>query len=100
MKKKYAISLEKESLLEYVIITLIFLIYCKALFLPLWDKDAAHHANIALNMYQTHNYTDLIDRGEDYLDKPHLLFWFALISYKIFGVASFSYRLPALLFSL
>lgn len=100
MKKKYAISLEKNRLIEYIIFILILSIYCRALFLPLWDKDAAHHANIALNMYQHHNYTDLIDRGQDYLDKPHLLFWLALISYKIFGVTSFSYRLPTLLLSL
>jgi len=100
MKKKYVINLEKQDLFEYIIITLILLIYCRALFLPLWDKDAAHHANIALNMYQNNNYTNLIDRGEDYLDKPHFLFWLALISYKIFGVTSFAYRLPALLFSL
>jgi len=98
--KKYAVNLEKENLFQYVIIILILLIYCRALFLPLWDKDAAHHANIALNMYQTHNYTNLIDRGDDYLDKPHLLFWLALISFKVFGITSFAYRLPALLFSL
>ena len=100
MKKKYAINLEENRLIEYIIFILILLIYIRALFLPLWDKDAAHHANIALNMYQHHNYTDLIDRRQDYLDKPHLLFWLALISYKIFGVTSFSYRLPTLLLSL
>ncbi|HEY6976811.1 MAG TPA: glycosyltransferase family 39 protein, partial [Chitinophagaceae bacterium] len=98
--KKYAVNLEKENLFQYIIATLILVIYCRALFLPLWDKDAAHHANIALNMYQTHNYTNLIDRGDDYLDKPHLLFWLALMSFKIFGITSFAYRLPALLFSL
>src|SRR5689334_23900186 len=98
--KKYAGNLEKENFIQYIIITLILLVYCRALFLPLWDKDAAHHANIALNMYQTHNYTHLIDRGDDYLDKPHLLFWLALISFKIFGVTSFAYRLPALLSAL
>src|SRR5215216_2598869 len=100
MKKKYAINFEKENLFEYIIIALILLIYGKALLLPLWDKDAAHHANIALNMYQHNNYTNLVDRGEDYLDKPHFLFWLALMSYKIFGVTSFAYRFPALLFSL
>ncbi|MCR6719632.1 MAG: glycosyltransferase family 39 protein [Chitinophagaceae bacterium] len=64
------------------------------------DKDAAHHANIALNMLQLNDYQLLIDRQEDYLDKPHLLFWSSALSFKIFGVNTFAHRLPALLFAL
>ena len=48
MKKKYAINLEKENLFEYIIFILIFIIYCRALFLPLWDKeDSKYEANFA-----------------------------------------------------
>jgi 4-amino-4-deoxy-L-arabinose transferase-like glycosyltransferase len=38
--------------------------------------------------------------GIDWLDKPHFPFWMAAISFKMFGVAEWSYRLPALLFIL
>lgn len=64
------------------------------------DNDSAHHADIALRMYLTGDYVNLIDQGGDYLDKPHFLFWAAAFSYKIFGVTSFAYRLPSFLFTI
>ncbi|HEY9658069.1 MAG TPA: glycosyltransferase family 39 protein, partial [Allocoleopsis sp.] len=67
---------------------------------PLMDNDAAHHANIALRMYLTGDYVHLVDKGEPYLDKPHLHFWLCAISFKIFGVNSFAYRLPSFLFTI
>ncbi|MGC4037642.1 MAG: glycosyltransferase family 39 protein [Chitinophagaceae bacterium] len=79
---------------------LIFIIYCFGLFIPLMDYDSGHHACIALHMYLTGDYTSLIDNGEPYLDKPHLLFWLTSTCYKIFGVTDFAYRLPSFLFSL
>jgi hypothetical protein len=47
------------------------------------NNNAAHHANIALHMYLTNDYVNLIDQGKDYLDKPHLLFWLAALSYHV-----------------
>ncbi len=64
------------------------------------DNDSAHHANIALHMYLTGDYVNLIDHGKDYLDKPHLHFWLAAVSYKIFGVTGFAYKLPSFLFTM
>lgn len=76
------------------------LVYITGLFVPLMDNDSAHHANIALHMYLNRDYINLIDAGQDYLDKPHLLFWLCTISYKIFGVTSFAYRFPSFLFTI
>jgi 4-amino-4-deoxy-L-arabinose transferase-like glycosyltransferase len=98
--RKYSIGLERNNTVQYLLTFLCLFVYAGTLFFPLMDKDAAHHANIALNMYERNNYTDLIDRGNDYLDKPHLLFWTSLISFKIFGVNTFAHRFPALLFAL
>lgn len=64
------------------------------------DNDAAHHANIALHMYLTADYVNLLDHNGDYLDKPHLHFWLAAISYHLFGVNEFAYKLPSFLFSI
>lgn len=64
------------------------------------DNDSAHHANIALHMYLTGNYVNLIDNGKDYLDKPHLHFWLAALSYHIFGVTTFAYKFPSFLFTI
>lgn len=74
--------------------------YVIGLFVPLMDSDAAHHANIALHMYQHDNFVDLVDKGRDYLDKPHLLFWLSALSYYVFGVTTVAYKIPSLLFSL
>ena len=64
------------------------------------DRDSAHHANIAMHMYLNRDYVNLIDAGQDYLDKPHLLFWLCALSYKIFGITSFAYRFPSFLFTI
>jgi 4-amino-4-deoxy-L-arabinose transferase-like glycosyltransferase len=74
--------------------------YVIGLFVPLLDNDSAHHANIALHMYLTGDYVSLIDEGHDYLDKPHLLFWLAAGSYRLFGVTSFAYKFPSFLFTI
>ena len=100
MLKKYSIDLERNDSVQYFLGFFCLLVYAGVLFFPLMDKDAAHHANIALHMYENNDWISLIDRGHDYLDKPHFLFWSSLISFKIFGVNSFAHRLPALLFSL
>jgi len=99
VKSSYSL-LRNDNLIEIIIGVFCLLVYTGTLFFPLLDKDAAHHANIALHMYQTGDYLSLMDRGKDYLDKPHLLFWTSLISFKIFGVNTFAHRLPALLFAL
>jgi 4-amino-4-deoxy-L-arabinose transferase-like glycosyltransferase len=74
--------------------------YLFGLFVPLMDNDSAHHANIALHMHLTGDYVSLVDHAGDYLDKPHLHFWLAAFSYKLFGVTSFAYKLPSFLFTL
>ena len=79
---------------------LLALVYIAGLFVPLMDNDSAHHANIAMHMYLNRDYVNLIDAGQDYLDKPHLLFWLCALSYKIFGLTSFAYRFPSFLFTI
>lgn len=70
------------------------------LFIPLMDNDSAHHANIALRMYLTGDYVNLVDYDGPYLDKPHLHFWLSALSYHLFGVSGFAYKFPSFLFSL
>ncbi|MES1217346.1 MAG: glycosyltransferase family 39 protein [Bacteroidota bacterium] len=79
---------------------LLGLVYIVGLFVPLMDNDSAHHADIALRMYLTGDYVNLVDHAGDYLDKPHLHFWLCAFCYKIFGVTSFAYKLPSFLFTI
>lgn len=100
MQKIYTIDLQKNTTVQYLVGFLILFIYAGSLFFPLLDKDAAHHANIALRMYEHDDYVSLVDRGKDYLDKPHFLFWTSLLFFELFGVDTFAHRFPALLFTL
>lgn len=85
----------------YKLLFVLLAIACiPGLFVPLLDNDSAHHASIALRMHLTGDYVSLIDQSGDYLDKPHLLFWLCAASYKIFGVTSFAYKFPTLLFTI
>ncbi|HEX2532985.1 MAG TPA: glycosyltransferase family 39 protein [Chitinophagaceae bacterium] len=79
---------------------LLGVVYLFGLFVPLMDHDSAHHADIALRMYLTGDYVNLMDKGRDYLDKPHLHFWLSAFSYELFGVTGFAYKFPSFLFTL
>jgi 4-amino-4-deoxy-L-arabinose transferase-like glycosyltransferase len=84
----------------WLLLSLLGVVYIIGLFVPLLDNDSAHHANIALHMYRTDDYVNLVDEGHDYLDKPHLLFWLSAASYHVFGVGSFGYKFPSFLFTI
>jgi 4-amino-4-deoxy-L-arabinose transferase-like glycosyltransferase len=92
------ISLSRST---YILLFLLLcIVYIIGLFIPLMDNDSAHHANIGLRMYLTGDYVNLFDNENPYLDKPHLLFWLSALSYKIFGVTGFAYKLPSFLFTI
>ncbi len=84
----------------FFLFSLLGLVYIAGLFVPLMDNDSAHHADIALHMYLNRDYVNLVYAGNDYLDKPHLLFWLCAFSYKLFGVTSFAYRCPSFCFTI
>lgn len=86
---------------DYLILyALLALIYIFGLFIPLMENDAAQHAVTSMRIYLDNDFLHLLKDGEDYLDKPHLHFWLAALSYKIFGISHWAYRLPSLMFTL
>jgi 4-amino-4-deoxy-L-arabinose transferase-like glycosyltransferase len=78
----------------------IYSVYGIGLFIDVMDVDAAQYASMAREMLETGNYLQLYNRYQDYLDKPPLLFWLSALSFKLFGISNFAYKLPAFLFSL
>ena len=64
------------------------------------DVDAGQYAAMSRQMLETGDFLQVRDRVEEYLDKPPFLFWISALSIKIFGVYSWSYKLPSILFSL
>lgn len=83
-----------------ILLVVLIAVYAKGLFIPLMHNDSGYHALIALQMHLTGDFVTLLDKGNDYLDKPHFLFWSAAFFYKILGVKTVSYKLTSVLFSL
>jgi 4-amino-4-deoxy-L-arabinose transferase-like glycosyltransferase len=92
------IVLEKKSI--YLFYLLIAIVYGFGMFLPLMENDSAQHAVMSMRMYLENDFFTIMRGTEAYLDKPHMHFWLAAISYKIFGIYDWAYRIPALLFTL
>lgn len=70
------------------------------LFVPIMEPDGALYANIAKTMARSNNFIELFSTGTDWLDKPHFPFWVTALSFKLFGIYTWSYKLPAVLFLL
>lgn len=62
--------------------------------------DAAQYAAMSLEMLQSGQFPEVYEQGRDYLDKPPLVFWTGALSFWLFGVSDFAYKLPSVLFSL
>lgn len=67
--------------------------------LDVMEVDAAQYAAMSRDMLSSDDWTQLHFRGDDYLDKPPLLFWLSALSFKLFGVHNWSYKLPSILFA-
>src|SRR6201996_6956120 len=63
-----------------------------------FTDDPGLYASISKNLLYRHQFFELFTYNQDWLDKPHFPFWAALLSFKIFGVSVWAYRLPALIF--
>ena len=73
------------------------IVYIIGWFINIMEVDAAQYAAITLEMLKNGEYLTFTDHGEDYLDKPPLIFWMSGISMSIFGANNVAYRIPAFL---
>ncbi|MEI6274952.1 MAG: glycosyltransferase family 39 protein [Prolixibacteraceae bacterium] len=78
----------------------ILLVYFFNLFIDVMEVDAAQYAEISMEMSFTRNFLHVFQQGQDYLDKPPLLFWLSSVSFIIFGISNFAYKLPSVLIAL
>jgi 4-amino-4-deoxy-L-arabinose transferase-like glycosyltransferase len=81
------------------------LLVCLAVYLPcFWQvpliRAEAMYALIPQEMLATGSWFTPVLNGVPYLDKPHLLYWLNLWSYKIFGVSDWAARIPTLALTL
>ena len=76
------------------------IIFCNGtgLFNEIMEPDGALYASLAKQIAKSNNWMNLWSAGADWLDKPHLPFWLAALSFKVFGVTAFAYKLPSFIF--
>lgn len=90
----------KDNQLYKALIGLIAIVSTIALFGGIMEPDSSLYASIAKNMVLRNDWANIYVRGLDWLDKPHLTFWLAAVSFKVFGITTFAYKLPSFLFGL
>ena len=84
----------------WFLIALIVLVYIAGMFVTLFENDSAQFAVMAMRIVQENDWLTLIKGNEEYLDKPHMHYWLAALSYKIFGIHDWAYRIPGILATL
>jgi 4-amino-4-deoxy-L-arabinose transferase-like glycosyltransferase len=90
----------RSSSLWNIVFIMTMLVYAVGLFIDIMEPDAAVYAQVSMEMHDRGDLLSIYHKGADWLDKPHFPFWMSAISYKIFGVNTFAYKLPAVLFVL
>jgi len=74
------------------------LLNATGLFSDILETDGTLYADVAKHIITHHDWVNLFAYGGDWLDKPHFPFWATALSFKIFGLTSFAYKLPGFLF--
>ncbi|NKI32894.1 ArnT family glycosyltransferase [Croceivirga thetidis] len=81
----------------WFLIALVALVYFAGMFVTLFENDSAQFAVMAMRMVQENDFINLFKGPNDYLDKPHMHYWLAAISFKVFGIYDWAYRIPGIL---
>ena len=82
----------------YILIGFAVLVNFTGLFNTIMGPDAALYASISKTMVLRNDFVNLFYGGGDWLDKPHFPFWVTALSFKIFGINTWAYKLPGILF--
>jgi 4-amino-4-deoxy-L-arabinose transferase-like glycosyltransferase len=91
--------MENLVLKPLLLFVIIILVYCLAIPVDIMEIDSAQYATIAQEMILRNDYLHVYDRGTEYLDKPPFIFWITAAFYHLFGMGTFAFKLPSILFS-
>ena len=96
---KYKIPIEDAPLFQVqYLIFIALVISITVLLTPIFSSDATLYAVISKHIILNNDWINLTVNGHDWLDKPHFPFWAEAISFKIFGINSFAYHVPGMIF--
>ncbi len=82
----------------YVFIAAAVVVNFSGLFVTIIGPDGTLYATIAKTMALHHDYVNIYVSGADWLDKPHFPFWVTALFFNLFGIHTWSYKLPGILF--
>jgi 4-amino-4-deoxy-L-arabinose transferase-like glycosyltransferase len=82
----------------YIFIAMAVLVNFSGLLILIIGPDGTLYATIAKTMVLRHDYVNLYAQGADWLDKPHFPFWVTALSFNLFGITTWAYKLPGTLF--
>src|ERR1700740_2110099 len=91
---------EKRQPLYLLLFVLALMVNFSGFNLGFFTDDPGLYASISKNLLYRKEFFELFTYNQDWLDKPHFPFWMVLLSFKLFGISVWAYRLPALLFFL
>ena len=84
----------------WLLLTITCFVYLLGMLIDVMQVDAAQYAGMSMEMIQNKSFLQVFNRGNDYLDKPPLLFWLSSLSIGAFGINNFAFKLPSVLSSL
>lgn len=70
--------------------------YISGLFVDV-TRDGSKYASVAREIYESGDFIHLKVHGEPYDQKPPMLFWLSALSFYVFGLSNFAFKLPLLL---
>ncbi|MEM0932028.1 MAG: glycosyltransferase family 39 protein, partial [Bacteroidota bacterium] len=88
------------SVRYWFLVALVVIVYVAGMFVTLFENDSAQFAVMAMRMVQENDFINLFKGPQEYLDKPHMHYWLAAFSFKIFGIHDWAYRIPGILATL
>ncbi len=78
----------------------ITLVYLPGFNIEVMGVDSSQYAAISREMAESGEYLQVKQLGQDYLDKPPLLFWVNSVIFHVFGYHNWSFKLGSFLFTL
>ncbi len=99
-KQQSQIANRKSQITWLLFAFVIIAVYFFALSIPLLGPDEPRYSQVAREMFEKNDWITPTLGGFDWFEKPALLYWLQIASYKIFGVSEFAARFGSAIFGL